>query len=191
MAFVQFLCTLFPAVLSVFITPRDASSLRALHEATNGSFWVNSRGWGALNSTPCHEVYGVECNGSGFVTGLELTGNGLRGSIPDVLGTCSALERLYLGQNYLTGTLPSLGGCALTGLHLHSNNLRGSVPADLFGNNCQLQGLWLYSNRFTGQLPDLGRCLALSNVTVSANAFNGFPSISYFQATLARALHLV
>ena len=171
-----------PAGLTRFIAPLDASALRILYDAANGTTWNNNRGWSSLTTTPCSAVFGVTCDANGFVAGLDLTRNNLRGTIPAALGNCSALEHLYLGGNSLTGTLPSLVGCPLQGLHLFSNALHGSVPAGMFGNDCQLRGLWLHDNRFTGPLPDLGYCSELNNASLWGNSFSGISALLRTQA---------
>jgi hypothetical protein len=179
-----------PAGLTRFIAPLDASALRILYDAANGTTWNNNRGWSSLTTTPCSAVFGVTCDANGFVAGLDLTRNNLRGTIPAALGNCSALEHLYLGGNSLTGTLPSLAGCPLQGLHLFSNALHGSVPAGMFGNDCQLRGLWLHDNRFTGPLPDLGYCSELNNASLWGNSFSGISALLRTQAPQPARVHI-
>ena len=70
-------------------------------------------GNGVLMSVQCCADASMSC-ANARVTGVGLSGSGLRGSIPDALGNLGAMRSLKLHDNFLTGTLPS----ALSKLHL-------------------------------------------------------------------------
>ena len=66
-------------------TPRpDRAALEALYDATGGPGWTDSTNW--KTSAPIGEWFGVSTDAAGRVTGLNLRGNDLTGSIPAELG---------------------------------------------------------------------------------------------------------
>ena len=86
---------------------------------------------------------------------LNLRWNDLTGPIPDELGNLENLERLYLGNEHLTGLVPRwLGGLTeLRSLGLSGSALTGSIPDEL-GNLENLEWLSLnYSWGISGPLP--------------------------------------
>ncbi len=90
------------------------------------------------------------------VTGLDLRGRSLSGSLPAALGDLSALTRLNLSGNVLSGSLPSALGnlSALTSLWLSGNRLSGALPTELGSLNA-LKDLKLHGNaNLSGALPD-------------------------------------
>ncbi|GJP52863.1 hypothetical protein CLOM_g11949, partial [Closterium sp. NIES-68] len=111
------------------------------------------------------------------LTYLNMSYNGLSGSLPDCFGSLSNLADLQLRRNKFTkeipasisslvklsaldlfsnsftGTIPSFGTLtALTYLNMGSNRLAGSIP-DCFGKLSRLAILYLSFNRLTGWLP--------------------------------------
>ena len=75
---------------------------------------------------------GVTCT-NGFITKIDLTDNGLVGSIPAELGNLLNLENLHLAVNSLTGSIPDeLGNLMkLSSLTLSNNDLIGPAPSTL------------------------------------------------------------
>ena len=158
----------------VYIPHRDA--LIALYNATDGDNWSNNDNW--LSSKPIGEWYGVTANERGRVTKLDLTENGLHGTLPSDLGNLTNLTTLYLSHNSLIGSIPpdlgnltslefaQLRGNQLSGpipselanlasvrqLDLSDNLLSGSIPPEL-GSLPNLEALWLLNNQLTGCVP--------------------------------------
>ncbi len=138
---------------AVEVTNRqDRDALAALYHATDGPGWTYSDNW--LTDAPLDGWHGVETDGGGRVTALDLGENGLAGTIPPELGDLSALERLELDGNGLTGAIPpELGRLSgLKRLDLHGNRLTGSIPIEL-GNLANLEVLRLARNPLTGAIP--------------------------------------
>lgn len=78
----------------------DADALNRLYQRTGGADWTNSAEW---NTSPAlDEWYGVSADSLGRVVTLDLTGNGLVGPLPAVLGSLSEMTRLRIGDNALT-----------------------------------------------------------------------------------------
>ena len=103
----------------------ERGALVALYEATDGANWVENENW--LTDEPLATWNGVVTDSSGSVTELDLSANGLRGTIPS-LSALSELSVLDLGQNALTGPIPDLSAhTELTRLDLGLNDLSGSI----------------------------------------------------------------
>ncbi|KAK4392782.1 putative LRR receptor-like serine/threonine-protein kinase [Sesamum angolense] len=117
---------------------------------------------------------GVFCDANGVnVVGLEVSGLGLSGVIPDTtIGKLTKLETLDLSNNKITG-LPndfwSLG--SLKKLNLSVNQISGMLPSNI-GNFGQLQSLDLSFNNFSGSIPEAMSSLAsLRALNLSRNGF--------------------
>ena len=160
-----------------------------------GSF---GRNWSA--STPITQWQGVSALGSPRrVTRVSLANIDLNGTIPEALGTLSALRELVLRDNDLTGDIPpvlgnltnlkelKLDGNELAGtipkvlgnlnnleiLWLSNNNLSGTIPSEL-GNLGNLQVLFLRNNRLSGEVPqELGKLSKLFSMSIGRNQLTG------------------
>ena len=179
--------TLPPAVLEAPQAPQSAADravLEALYHATGGSNWTHRTNW--LSAAPLAEWFGVGTDGTGRVTRLDLSGNGLSGGIPSALGRLSHLERLNLGwrwdpssrrlfSNQLSGLIPpELGGLTnLRRLYLSRNQLSGPIPTQL-GGLAKLQGLYLAYNQLSGPIPTrLGGLANLQSLVLERNQLSG------------------
>lgn len=85
----------------------DMEELRVFYLETGGENWTDNTNW-LVDNKPPSQWYGVSVNSQGRVTALDLSGNGLGGSVPPSLGhSVSELETLDLSDNpMLTGMLP-------------------------------------------------------------------------------------
>ena len=96
--------SVFSSCLAVTEMPvSECEALVALYDSTDGINWADNSGW-KQTDTPC-SWYGVSCEG-GSVTGLNLTGNLLNGTLPTELGNLISLGSLSLSNNPLSGSLP-------------------------------------------------------------------------------------
>ncbi|KAL5809137.1 hypothetical protein ACOSQ3_029828 [Xanthoceras sorbifolium] len=118
---------------------------------------------------------------------LDLSQNNLQGFIPkEVIGLSSLTIFLNLAHNQLTGPLPpevgslkisvswtSLGSCVtLEHLHMEDNFFHGTIPTS-FSFLRGLTDLDLSNNNLSGKIPDYFSRLALTNLNLSFNHFNG------------------
>ncbi|ONK59373.1 uncharacterized protein A4U43_C08F5770 [Asparagus officinalis] len=104
---------------------------------------------------------------------LDLSSNGLSGSIPDKLGP--SLKELYLQNNKFTGPVPaSISNCSnLVSLDLSFNYLTGKIPASL-GELSQLRDLLMWQNLLVGEIPrELSKIRALENLILDNNGLTG------------------
>ena len=151
----------------------DRDVLTALYEATDGSNWTNSQNW--LTDAPLEEWHGVDVDGAGRVTHLDLSDNGLTGPIPPELGDLLRLEHLVLRDNRLEGEIPpELGNLSsLTYLNLRDNTISGPLPPEL-GRLSSLQYLRVADNRLTGPIPpELGNLSTLKRLYAWRNRLTG------------------
>ncbi|MDE2752657.1 MAG: Ig-like domain-containing protein, partial [Gemmatimonadota bacterium] len=95
-----------------FCNQADREVLEKLFETTGGSGWTRSDGW--LATHVLGKWHGVVADSLGRVATLDLTRNGLVGSLPGTLGNLIELTRLRIGGNVLSGRLPA----SLTALSL-------------------------------------------------------------------------
>lgn len=86
---------------------------------------------------------------------FDVSINDLTGSVPSTVGNAGAtLKILSLGQNLLTGDIPSSVNSLvhLQILNLKNNKLSGNIPVDI-GLFMELQELQLSTNQLTGSIP--------------------------------------
>jgi Leucine-rich repeat (LRR) protein len=133
--------------VSEILTP-ECQALVALYNSTDGAHWTDHTNW-LVTSTPCDWIY-VICD-TGHVVHLYLGNNHLSGTIPSELKDLTSLQDLYLGSNNLTGSIPpELGNLSnLLNLDLFGNHLTGSIPKEL-GSLSNLVSLSVGSNTLTG-----------------------------------------
>ena len=129
-------------------TDSDCNILRDFFLSTGGcTSWINRENW--LQSDDVCEWHGISCaenlNGSqGFeVTEINLSGNGLRGTIPYNVGGLFFLNQIDLSYNYLTGSIPvALGALSLLeNFNIASNaydNLNNSSTGVIPSTMCDL-----------------------------------------------------
>ncbi|KAI5057097.1 hypothetical protein GOP47_0027112 [Adiantum capillus-veneris] len=110
------------------------------------------------------------------LTSLNLSNNFLSGELPNDLGNLSNLEALDLSHNQFTGSIPISISALQSLLHLNvsSNRLRGSLPSE-FSSLTTLRSLDLHDNQLSGVLD--AALLGLSSLTtidLSSNKLSGF-----------------
>lgn len=154
----------------------ECQALVALYHSTGGADWGVQDNW-LVTTTPC-SWYGVTCaSGSApeHVTGLDLSGNGLRGDIPAEIDGLTSLQVLDLANNHVTGLPPTIGSLtSLQYLDLYDNDMT-SLPPEI-GNLTQLEALSLNYNHLGG-LPDtIGGLTRLQGLYLAYNYLRELPS---------------
>jgi hypothetical protein len=167
----------------------ERAALVNFYANTAGPVWVNSTGWLGAPGTEC-SWYGITCNAEGTaVTGIEMAGNGLRGTLP-ALSALTQLQTLNVANagggfnqapafNFLYGTIPQLSSLSqLQYVDLDSQIFTGSLPS-LTGlsNLTHFEASSNYS--LSGSIPDLTGLTSLNYFDLSLNKFTGLiPSLS-------------
>ena len=153
---------------------KDKDALVALYNSTGGANWTQKSGWDDPTMTPLQGTqpwYGVFMDTTLCrVEKILLGNNGLSGTIPD-LSDLTKLEQLKLERNSLSGTIPDLSDLTeLTQLRLDQNSLSGTIP-DL-SDLTKLEWLNLSLNSLSGTIP-AGLSTALTNLNLQKNSLSG------------------
>jgi Leucine-rich repeat (LRR) protein len=149
----------------------ERAALMALYNSTNGDNWYNNTGWGT-EASYC-EWFGVTCDQNGQVKIIDLSFNGLTGTLPSEIGDLPMLTvlRLYgtfesLCVSYGTKTPPPCG--------LKYYQLSDPLPPEI-GNLMNLQELDLGLNQFTYLPPEIGYLSNLQVLKVGENPLTSLP----------------
>ncbi|XP_012841014.1 PREDICTED: putative receptor-like protein kinase At3g47110 [Erythranthe guttata] len=129
--------------------------------------------WDQQNLSPCNWS-GVSCTEQ-RVTGLDLSGLRMAGSISPYLGNLSSLRSLHLQNNQLTGKIPlTISGCRdLMTLELMQNRIWGRIPHEI-SQLMQLQILNLAGNQLSGEIPSsLTNISSLVDLNLRTNNLGG------------------
>ncbi|WVZ60286.1 hypothetical protein U9M48_010332 [Paspalum notatum var. saurae] len=150
--------------------PSDAAAMRAVAKALGAD---KTLGWDPAGD-PCSPKPwdGVSCDSSGRVTAIQVGRKSLAGTLAPEVRNLTALTRLEVFENSLSGPLPSLAGLSSLQVLLAHNNNFTSVPADFFQGLTGLNAVDIDHNPFAPwPLPaDLAACDSLTNF--SANNAN-------------------
>lgn len=137
--------------------------LMALYNALDGPNWIKGKNWNTEEDVGTWEGITVTDEA---ITGLNLSGFGLKGQLPPEIGELTALKSLNLGNNpTLTGPLPKeIGNLVnLTILMAVTTGLEGPLPKEM-GNLNKLTNLQLNKNQISGTIPkEWGGMAALIN----------------------------
>ncbi|XP_059650479.1 MDIS1-interacting receptor like kinase 2-like [Cornus florida] len=106
---------------------------------------------------------------------LDLSINQFLGIIPPQIGLLTNLQVLHLNQNQLNGSIPKEIGQlkSIYELALSSNNLDGPIPTSL-GSLSSLAYLYLYENELSGSIPlEMGNLVNLVKLEMNTNLLTG------------------
>lgn len=178
----------------------EINILKAIFTGTDGPNWDQDLNWNDFSKPICG-WYGVTCKGgkedNHTVTELDLSENGLRGTILssifelpslkvlnlkdnhvfitfDNIGKAETLETLYI-SNIDIGNIDGIGKApALKELHLTNNELTGPLPDELFDLSETLESLYIAYNSFSGPLsPKFGSMKKLKEFYAYDNDLTG------------------
>ena len=161
----------------------DCTTLLGLMDTLRGTASLN---W--ANNLSMTSWNGVFVRGS-RVIGLRLNRSQLTGTIPAALNSLTGLTEIWLNNNRLSGSIPTLSTLtSLTTLLLNGNELSGQIP-DL-SSLTSLENLQLQDNELSGQIPaTLNSLTSLNSISLSDNRLTGsIPDLSAL--TSLRSLNL-
>jgi hypothetical protein len=100
--------------------------------------------------------------------------NTLTGSLPSELVALTSLKRLFISDNFISGTIPPFQpGASFTALSVQRNNVTGTLPESLY-SLVSLELLELASNVLNGTISTkIGNMGKLTSLSIAANGFTG------------------
>ena len=116
-------------------------------------------------------IFGEAAVCSSVLRSLHLQSCSLRGPLPEL--RLPALQKLFLHNNQLTGTLEPLRGCTALQLLSLSNNNNLTGDLEPLRSCTALRELLLSNNRHTGGLAPLQNCKALRELYLENNQLEG------------------
>lgn len=145
----------------------DASVMLALRKSLDPP---ESLGW-SDDADPCYWK-GVVCSPEKRVTRIQIGHQNLQGTLPPTLQSLTALQRLELQYNNISGPISSLSGLSSLQVLILSNNQFSSVPSDFFTGMSSLQSIEIDNNPLSGwEIPESLRNASLLQ-NFSANSAN-------------------
>ena len=162
-----------PITLNVLsgVASQDSLALVALYNSTDGANWTNNDNW---LTGPVTDWLGITVD-TGRVTKIELSDNGLTGTLPPEIGDLTSLTEFVTNFNQLTGTIPTEIGYLtnLVDLNFDSNLLSGTIPIEI-GNLINLIFLNMDTNQLTGTIPtEIGNLVNLTWLDFFTNQLSG------------------
>lgn len=153
-------------------------ALATIYFALGGDTWIENDSW-LSTVVPLCEWTGVSCgDDSTLVRTVDLSSNGLSGTLPDELNLLKALRVLNISGNSIGGSLPPgfFNLFKLEEINLSGNLLTGSLPEE-YGNDGSFESLKtlnVCSNKITGTIPStLGSIRNLKSLKLGHNLFTG------------------
>ncbi|KAL5211102.1 hypothetical protein ABZP36_006725 [Zizania latifolia] len=153
----------------------DAEAMRAVAKALGAD---TALGWDTDDPCSPKAWSGVTCSTAGRVTAVQVGSRGLKGKLAPEVRNLTALSRLELFANSISGELPSLAGLSSLQYLLVHNNGFTDLPGGFFEGLTALTAVSLDNNPFAPwTLPtDLAGCTSLTNFSAnSANVTGALP----------------
>lgn len=171
--------------------------LATLYYATSGPFsWINNSSWLSNDTDDCvwyNKAGDLACFADGTMVNLDLSQNGLDGTLPTILGSLTFLGSLSLENNpNLTGTLISeLGNLReLRILQLNGADFFGTLPSE-WAIHPNLLRLQLGQNAINGSLPEVyGNMIDLVELDLNTNQISSYIPESFGQLVSLQSLNL-
>ncbi|XP_042945876.1 putative receptor-like protein kinase At3g47110 [Carya illinoinensis] len=124
-----------------------------------------------------------------FLVNLNIRNNSFHGSMPNELSHLYHLKFLHFGYNEFSGEIPSWIGLLtkLQVLILVTNNFEGTIPSSLFNSTSSLQQIVLEDNQLWGSIPSsiFEIMSTLKVISLAENKFSSpMPSIFFNMSSL-------
>ncbi|XP_038717287.1 probable leucine-rich repeat receptor-like protein kinase At1g35710 [Tripterygium wilfordii] len=148
--------------------------------------------WSKTKTSPC-SWFGVSCNDAGRVTGINLAGSGLNGTLQNFpFSSFPNLVHLNLSMNELFGSIPPQISQLynLIYLDLSTNRFSGEIPSSI-GLLTHLEILNLSENQLSDSIPEeLGQLRSLDKLFLHNNNLHGVVPSSLDNLSKLTHLHL-
>ncbi|XP_047945555.1 receptor kinase-like protein Xa21 [Salvia hispanica] len=128
-----------------------------------------------------------------MLTAFDIGENYMTGIIPTEFGQLRQLKRLALGLNNFSGTIPHefFNISTLQGLELIQNAMFGVLPTNLCNTSPSLKDLYLGMNSISGPIPNsISNCSQLRILSLGDNIFSGYIPMDLGNLRLLKILHL-
>ena len=158
----------------------DLDTLVNIYNSLQGSSWTNKQGWDLASMGDCNYCswYGITCDFTGTITGIDLSSNNLSGGIIEDFKSIQALQLLNLKDNNLSDTIPNFWDSLdqMIYLDLSENQLTQEIPVS-FTTMKLINTIYIDNNLLTGEIPAyLGYNSSLYSFSASNNDLSGcFP----------------
>eukprot|EP01084_Bolivina_argentea_P101625 182161_1 len=131
----------------------EHDALMDIYDSTNGDQWITNDNWATNDECTW---YGIGCHADkAHVMSIDLSNNGLNGSIANSIGNFTELTVLQLYGN--------------------KNNIYGTLP-ETIGELTKLLIIDLEKQHFSGPIPEsLGKCISLIEIHFNNNQFTSIP----------------
>lgn len=148
---------------SSLLPSHECTAWMFFYDATSGPQWKACSGfrldpckcrYGGFNGVWCTEGKGIDGTPVQHLHELYLQDNNLRGTIPSMLGSFETLRALDLDRNQLSGSIPTHLGMlsSLNALFLDYNHLSGTIPSELTLLS-KIEEMQLDNNMLQGAVP--------------------------------------
>ncbi|GLJ55631.1 hypothetical protein SUGI_1194780 [Cryptomeria japonica] len=152
---------------------RDPGDLAILNAFKKGIANSELLKWPDGDNDPCGNKWnGIYCTTGNRVSQIQFFKAGLQGTLPSNFNQLTALERISLQRNNLSGTLPTFNGLSNLQYCYLGTNQFDTIPADFFVGLTNLQYFSLEYNNLNAtegwKLPsDLKASVRLQNLSLS------------------------
>ena len=155
------------------VPEEERLALLEIYNALDGDNWLNTQNNnGVWQGTNVCEWYGVEVNDR-HVISIQLNRNGLSGIIPISIASLTNLSQLFLDGKDIQGVPAEIQNLNMQSLWLGNNALTGNIPS-FYGNMASLVDLRLNNNLFEGPIPsNLSNVQGLNILNLSNNRLSG------------------
>ena len=169
------------------VKSREIESLKTIFEETNGENWRNHAGWMDETVDFC-QWYGVSCNEKGFIIGIDLRDNNLKGPFPLYTRSINNHSQEDSIQGFWLDTKNGLANLFyLETLDLADNLLTGTIDYRPLFNLKSLYRFDISGNYFTGEVEAL-ITPSVSYANFSNNHFTSMHSFAPFKISPLQTL---
>ena len=168
-----YLVTVTQTKLDVPMNAADEATLRDIYESTQGAKW-EAKVWDLNDIKNLPGVDYIQKNGLRYVSKIDLSGCGLKGSLPARIDLPMVTTLYFNSNSELTGSIPTTWNTpALLDLNLAWCAFTGKIPQGL-ANISSLTKLLIDHNQLSGAFPHIWNVPNLAELNTGDNANLGY-----------------